>query len=281
MRISGSIFFILTTLAGALPANAQSFSMQPPPEDPVVEPQIIGGRLARRANWPATFIFKDPEIPRPNKEVCTSTAVGKRVILTAAHCVRNGAKGEIGSGGQNLSITCSHHPDYTPQGTHATLTTSADWALCLAAGDIKVVEYETINRNSAAIKKAQELLLTGFGCNKVGGTDGGFGQLFEGEASVTDLPSKNDPERWKINYITTSGGAAVCFGDSGGATYLFLDAAKRSRALVGVNSRGDIEKVSYISSSSTDSFLSWARNWASTNGVLICGLHDDAPSCHP
>jgi Trypsin len=277
-RTFQSMCCILFTFFLGSSAEAESFSMAPLPVDPVVEPQIVGGRLAKRSDWPATFIFKDR-----GEGVCTSTAVGRRVVLTAAHCVENGVTGSIESNGKPVKITCDHHPEYTPKTRHRKRTTSADWALCAASGDIELSEYETVNVDSKKVKLKQELLLTGFGCNKEGGSDGGFGQLFEGEANVTEIPSVNGRVRWKKYYVTTFGGAAICSGDSGGATFKFLDAAKKSRVIVGVNSRGDFRKVSRISSTSTESFTSWAKKWASKpEGLLeICGLHPGASSCHP
>lgn len=268
-------FALLVAPAGV--AAKDAFRMRAPAADAVVEPQIIGGRLAVRADWPATFIFEKQK----GVGSCTSTAVGSRVILTAAHCVDNGAEGEIERPGGNVGVLCEHHSDYTPSDNHPTRTTSADWALCLAKSDLKVREYETLNKNAVLLKKDLEVLLTGYGCNKQGGSDGGFGALYEGEANVQELPNPNHPERWKRHYAVTRGGAAVCYGDSGGATYLFRDAAKQSRVVVGVNSRGDISTVSYISAASVDAFSSWAKKWADQRGVTICGLHPNAASCHP
>lgn len=265
---------LVITIAATPPAAAaeDEIVMRLPPADTALDPQVIGGRIASVTDWPATLIFQIA-----GKGVCTSTVVGNRVILTAAHCIPNGAKGKVDVGATPVTISCEHHPSYTPNDKDQSLTTSADWALCAASQDIPVSAFESISNKGPAAN--DELLLLGYGCNKKGGTDGGFGFLFEGEAKVMKLPDAGG-KLWKLNYVETSGGAAVCFGDSGGAAYRYLDRAKRSRVLVGVNSRGDIAERSYISATYTPSFTAWAVEWSKNKKVAICGLHGDIGRCH-
>src|SRR5512145_2693126 len=95
-----SFFLGVIAVAVAVPAWAQTFIMKPLPDDPTAEPQIIGGRRSNPADWPATFAFSN----------CTSTAIGSRVLLTAAHCVGHGANGKLEiPGKKDIDVECAHH----------------------------------------------------------------------------------------------------------------------------------------------------------------------------
>jgi hypothetical protein len=145
----------------------------------------------------------------------------------------------------DIDVVCDHHKDYTPcpgpdeepGSCPKNKTTSADYALCLTKTDLNIPQYESVNKNAALPKKGDKVLLTGFGCNENGGTDGSFGYLFEGDTAVEVLPAENASEPWAANYIFTKGGAALCYGDSGGPSYKPLDAEAKKRVLIGVNSR--------------------------------------------
>ena len=87
---------------GYAQAEELQFTMRPVTMymDPTAEPQIIGGTLSDTADWPATFVFNVIDNP------CTSTAIGPKVILTAAHCITDGAKGLIKYGNFQTGVTC-------------------------------------------------------------------------------------------------------------------------------------------------------------------------------
>ena len=282
----GGIFVVVFSVAA--PAEAQLFEMKPLRDDPKVEPKIIGGRKSIVTNWPATFSFNN----------CTSTAIGPRVLLTAAHCVKHRASGRLTVGGTAIDFQCEHHPDYIASvAATGGKTTSADWALCVAiSGSIPAKSFEVINTRVGQLKRGSEILLTGFGCNAQGGSDGGYGVQYEGEANINPVKNETDPDGlpneqsplWARNYATAIGGAAVCYGDSGGAAYLFLDEAKQSRVVIGVNSRGNVSTVSYLSLTSAGAFESWIRSWADTwadklnlKNLEICGISAKTITCHP
>ena len=265
------------------------------PGSPDSETLIIGGRRVQDAKeWPATFKFGQDE-----DEFCTATAVGPRVILTAAHCLPDGAKGHVVVNDTRSKIVCNHHPQYTscpktpaefsdPSSCPAGKTTSADYALCLADMPLAIKEYESVNTNAALPESASVITLTGYGCNQDGGFDGGFGYLFEGETQVETLPAGAEPLQWSSYYIITKGNAALCYGDSGGPSYKLLDVSGKSRLLIGVNSRSNMKEddLSYLSATNLSAFTTWARDWAkerTKDGVIvqICGLHTGVSGCHP
>jgi hypothetical protein len=146
-------------------------------------------------------------------------------------------------------------------------------------GVVPEAQYETVNVDAGRLKMGEELLLTGFGCTDSNGQGGADGNYRIGEANVTALPSGND------NYITTAGEAALCFRDSGGAAFLFLDSAKTKRVQVSVNSHvqklddGTLGTDSYLSSLSTNAALAFLKGWASTNQADICGVTPNMGHC--
>lgn len=227
-------------------------------QEPGAQVQIIGGTLADPGDWPGTFVIDG---------VCTSTAIGPRAILTAAHCLPDDSTGVVESDGKEILAHCVHHPDYH--------SNSADFALCELTSDLTDVLAEHVNVSKDQPQENDTVRLLGFGCTELGGSDGGFGVLYEGDSTVVRLPAGSS------YYMRTRGGAAVCYGDSGGAAYLFLNAAKTRRVVVGVNSEGDIEQVSLLATTSVPGFVSWLRKWSDERGLQICGIHSNATSCRP
>lgn len=199
---------------------------------------------------------------------CTSTLVGPRVLLTAAHCVENGGTVSLQRGGKNWVGTCTHAPDYAANDT-------ADWALCDLTGEVAGVPYERVNQDAALLAGKGTLQLSGFGCTKSDGTGGNDGVYRIGNAPIVALPSGTD------NDIVTRSSVFLCFGDSGGPAFRYLDPQRTKRVQVGVNSRGNIKDTSYLSSTSTAPAKKFLGDWSEAKKLKICGLHADAPNCHP
>jgi hypothetical protein len=141
----------------------------------------------------------------------------------------------------------------------------ADEAIPLRNGAL----YETLNTSSNVPKMNDSVTLLGFGCRQEGG-GGPSGKLYTGAARVSNFSGI---------YIVTKGGAAVCFGDSGGGAYVQISNAQRR--LIGVNSRGDISTTSYLTSVSPHSVVSFLLDWSDKNAAKICGLHNGADGCQP
>lgn len=233
--------------------------------------QIIGGSRSDAAEWPATLVFRGV-----GATPCTSTIVGDRVILTAAHCVADGARGIVELRGRSIAVACNQHPDYRTVSVEIPgweTMAIPDFSLCAADSSLNGVPFERVNRDESLPTLDSTVRLLGFGCNAVGGSDGGFGALYEGDAFVSARPSGQ-------SYFTrTRGGAAVCFGDSGGGAYHRFGAAGGSRTIVGVNSRGNQATLSWLATTGLGGFVSWAESWAAQRQVKICGIHNEATGC--
>jgi hypothetical protein len=228
-------------------------------------------RIADPKDWPATFYSVHPG------GSCTSTLVGPRVLLTAAHCTPEGASVSVKLAGKEYEGVCSQAASFSASDP---AKISEDWALCLMTEEVTVKQYETVNLDPSRLRISQEILLTGFGCTQSNGTGGNDGNYRIGEAKISSLPAEAD------NYIQTKGQVALCFGDSGGPAFLYLDAGKKRRLQVSVNSRvgslgkGKVGGVSYLSSTSTATAETFFKNWAEKNHVTICGLEANwGPNC--
>lgn len=218
-----------------------------------ISPALIGGTVADPADWPAS----------PWVGNCSSTIIGEKVLLTAAHCVSNGGSKSFTIGSTRYSGSCTHHGSYRGNQT-------ADYALCLLTASVSGVQFESIaTPEEAACAVGVKYLWTGYGCQRWGGTlDGKFRT---GLVGVTKCPSGS-------NYDTvTRGSVALCSGDSGGGGYVLFQ--NGDRKVVGVNSRSNTTDTSYVSSTYLSTFRDWARSWADSKGVQICGVHPGAQNC--
>lgn len=215
--------------------------------------RLIGGEVADPAEWPAS----------PFANNCSSTIVGPRVQLIAAHCVSNGGTKTFTIGTTRYSAKCSHHPSYRNNST-------ADWALCLVDKEVAGIPYENV-ATEAQYKVGMKLLLTGYGCRTAGGGGGMDGKFRIGMATVSRIPGTSS------NYDTvTNNGAALCYGDSGGGVYFINEAGERW--VVAVNSRGDIARVSYLSTVWVKVAQDWMKQWSEANKAPICGI-EKLPAC--
>jgi hypothetical protein len=259
MRNWARLTLVAAMMAAGPTVHAQSFEMRPPDVPTTATGQIIGGELAIPSDWPATFRFLSPEGP------CTSTVVGPRAVLTAAHCVTDGAIGIIRLGNEpGIGVTCTHHDDYD-------VDARLDIALCVAAANIPLANnrpYETLNTDSLRPELGAQVTLLGYGCRQVHG-GGPSGALYKGD-SVVQFPAYGVP------FATTIGGAAVCFGDSGGGAFLVSGA---SRKLIGVNSQGDIITRSHISAVAHPLIMAFIKRWSTQKNAPICGISPNLFSC--
>lgn len=226
--------------------------------EPAISAQLIGGTPATPGEWPGVFYTSQ------GNSRCTGTVIGSRVVASAAHCMSNGGRLTLTYKGETFSGVCEHATQYRSNST-------ADWALCLLDRALPDPIAESVNVDAARVATGKELVLMGYGCVQNGGGGGNDGTLRIGKAPVTSMPSGTNYD------IVTRGRSALCFGDSGGPS--FVVDAEGKRWQTGINSRGNISDTSYLSSLHVGVAKAFYEGWAQRKAVTICGIHADAEGC--
>jgi hypothetical protein len=256
--------------------NRGPLELKPASELPPPSPEafVIGGRPVDASNFRATLVATSVD------GLCTASLVAPSVVLTAAHCVgHDQAITIVVTNGRKHSGTCQH-----PTGDAGyARDLSADFALCSISPNVELARYETINTDPVRVARTVPVSLTGYGCTGPGG--GTDRVLRAGDAAIRSLPGEvvtrfevNGPVVRAPNYFATRGKAAVCPGDSGGATYVDGDA--EDRRILGVNSRVIYPlNESLISSTSTPAAVVFFKAWANARNVALCGVHPNAERC--
>lgn len=226
------------------------------------ENSLIGGSVIPQSDFPAV-VYSRQYKSNGTVTKCTSTVVGERVLLIAAHCVDNGGKIDFTVKGKKYAGTCTRNPTYSSSHT-------ADYALCLLDSGVQGIKFESINVDPEFVSVGDKVTLMGYGCIKPGGTGGNDGKLRAGEMVISRIPVS------RSNDFITEGKVALCFGDSGGPAFKMVGQARK---IISVNSRGDIQTTSYLSSVSSREAVVFFKGWSIDNGEKICGLHQEAIGC--
>lgn len=227
------------------------------------DPMLIGGRPALKGEFPEILYISS------GSSRCSAVVISDQVIATAAHCVRD--QGEIRPVSEKLvdfvheqivyTAICSQAPLYRDQ------KEDHDLALCKVDKrlPIKPAKVSRVSPRMSSI-----VLLTGYGCTK-GNSDGSSsggndGILRVGKAKVTKLPKE------KNHWFYTEDLSALCFGDSGGPSML---SEKEKHSVIGINSRGDIQKLSLLTALFTIESVEFMEAFAQEKNVKICGITND------
>ena len=220
----------------------------------VVLPDLINGRPAEAGEFPEAVYVSF------GNSRCTGSIIGKRVLLSAAHCAGNGSTGRFQVGQDQYTATCTRHPRYPGQ--------DVDLLLCKTNREVNVIPA-TIG---GPVEVDQSITIVGYGCVRPGGGGGNDGVLRVGDARVTGFS----------NYDIVSRGAGLCYGDSGGPAYKKLtDAFSEKHIQVSVNSKGNIRNTNYTTRTYIDISKDWMRSWAETNAVDICGVTSECGDTPP
>lgn len=195
---------------------------------------------------------------------CTATAVGPKVIYTAAHCVSNGQKvnWKRRKDGVSYSAVCNIHPQYNDR------TVFNDYAFCILDSTLpEGTVFASFNTEGSPASGA-EALVNGFGAPNLG-------THYWGKAVVRSMDGQD---------IVTCGPANLGGGDSGGAFFKWsIDRNDpRKHIIDGTNSRAG-GGCSYFNTTSHPNFKPYALTVAEKAGSYICGVNKDclAPPIDP
>lgn len=216
------------------------------------EKVLINGNPVDRSKYPHVIrIFA-------GGSSCTASVVGPRTILTAAHCADDGQTIQFQTvSGKKYSAKISLHPDYPKK--------DVDLALAVTSVDIDVKPNPV--RLDRFEKKGMEVDLIGYGCVKPGGGGGNDGVLRAGKSKVAA------GQEYDL-VLKTEGGAALCYGDSGGP--VFYEGKQ-----IAVNSKGNIEDTSYVTRLTLEDANAFLKSFAASKGVVICGVNSDCAGGTP
>lgn len=202
---------------------------------------LINGEPVDKKKYPAVIRIK------VGGSGCTAAVVGKRTILTAAHCGNTGQTAQFTTvTGKTFSAKLQRAPGYPGK--------DLDIALGFTSVDIDVAPLPV--RMDRFEKKGMKIQLIGFGCTIPGGTGGNDGVLRSGFTKVLK------GQGYDLVLEDGASGAALCYGDSGGPALYTGEDGKL--VIIGVNSKGNIEDVSYTTRLTLDE----AKAFMESNGVF-------------
>jgi hypothetical protein len=247
--------------------------------------EVIGGSAASPQNWPATFI-----LCLSGGKFCTSTAIGPQVVITAAHCFDGLGAGNSPVRGYvlvqlqpSIPINCILNPAYRPfdpavygaNGNMMLLEWSADVAVCTADSKMPVSIFEVLNTAAGLIKVNGNVTLLGFGCTLSGG-GGDVEKLNQGPAQIKEIQSLTYYFRTSRDLSVVAPSAALCKGDSGGATF---SGSGNSRLVVGINSIADNKLESWITDVSRSQINQFINQQTRPAALHVCGIDPEVKGC--
>ncbi len=223
--------------------------------------EVLNGVEARPADYPALFYYFGHSGP------CTASLVASRVMVTARHCVADGQQlyAPVSTWSHTTATaTCSHVP-------FIATAPLVDIALCHLNRRLPG-PYERINRDPTRViaNGTSKVTIVGFGCGAV-------------NEPIPEKPvfrhGSTTAQRTEGGALFTSGGAAVCLGDSGGPAFIDVDAATRFQ--VAVNSEGVRDGGSWLALTSVPEVVAFIDQWSKRPEInqRICGYDVNASNC--
>lgn len=193
---------------------------------------------------------------------CSSTLIGRRTVITAAHCVAsNGQRGTFCSNGYCVSGTYYKHPSYTTNGYFndiAVLRLDSDFTAISGIAPTRIASAAT------APSVSMSIAIVGFGCTNWY-TRAGIGTKRYGTNALHDV----DP--LKIQWDSRYGSARTCPGDSGGAVFSIDYYGNITDCQIGVIShlQGESDGSDDVATR-VDPLAGWVRSIAADATVLSC-----------
>lgn len=207
------------------------------PESELMAANIVGGQLVVQNDDDAKLVM----MLVSNGHMCTAAAIGKKVLLTAAHCIAGNKMNTFVSFYPSVSCESGYNKNLYVQGISETIV-HEDYDSSKTAdkmkGDIALVFLEndipdgyTIHKIADPGKIFQDSSMFLYGYGKTGSKAGGAGMLRKTilNRALYDIILADK----KIKIDQTSG-SGICQGDSGGP--VFVNNTEGEMQILGVNS---------------------------------------------
>jgi hypothetical protein len=232
-----------------------------------IHPTLINGTVVPLPLFPEVVYIS------VNNARCTATIVGPRAVITAAHCAQNGAKVTFKLRATRPNIISDPNAVFTGTATRSSIYPGKDHDIAMVYLDQEIADLKPASIGGKVVNGV-DIQIFGYGCTNPGGGGGNDGQLRQGKNRITGISG------YDVVSGKAPGGAALCFGDSGGPAFDIADITKP--LLLGINSKGNIQDTNYNARldivESTDFIKAWS---ASNNNAIVCGITKDCGTPQP
>ena len=224
--------------------------------DAGLSPTLFGG--VADPGHPSVGLLTSPLSDPGMVRVCSATLVGKRTLLTAAHCVAGAGPFSFTLGSSTYAVaSVTPHPSFAGGGK--SVGTAAEFAndIGLAVLQREPTGVAPTPVSSRAPTAGARVTVVGFGVTKSSAKDAGVKRMATTQIGFI----------WSefFSFATASKSAAqLCGGDSGGPTFLMQDGVE---VQVGVHSMGNCDKGTSIDRR-IDTHLAWIRSQAAGDLVV-------------
>lgn len=208
------------------------------PEGELLAANITGGQLVLQADVDAKAVM----MLVSNAQLCTAAAIGKKILLTAAHCIAGNKSNTYVAFYSSVSCESGYnknkhimriagtivHEDYNGDTTAKAEDLRADIALVILEEEIPAGYAIYKIADPDKISSTADMYLYGYG--RSGSNEGGVGMLRKTMLNHSLYKFKMADKKVEINQ---TGGSGICQGDSGGPSLVNVEGELQ---VLGVNS---------------------------------------------
>ena len=211
------------------------------PESELLATDIIGGQVVQQSDTDSKVVVMLVSGSQPDAHMCTSVVIGKKVILTAAHCIVGTKMNTYVSFHSSISCESGYNKNIHIKGVKETIVNEeydpaskpedmiGDIALVILEEEIPE-GYQIFNiADPDQLDSSDEMYLYGYGITGSNLKDAGL--LRKTILSRTQYEVMAESKKIKIDQ---SAGTGICKGDSGGPS--FIKNTKGEMQIIGINS---------------------------------------------